>query len=300
MITVGADNKLTDASTVFRLTKHTTENNKYSLSTQGLNVQSQTADNTAFPATADDAVYFNFVTSTPSVVSITNEDSRVDDNKDGSLHEATDGWTVHGVVNWSASAANSKWVIEEATYVNVTLNGPVDNKYYATLCLPFDVTISGATAYTMTDNGTYLKATEVTDNKVPAGTPVLLKGDAATATATINTGDAFGQALDCALTGTYVDKAVSGADDYFLGSNGTAVGFYHWQGSTLKANRAYLPAGQNSKGFALVFDDDDPTAIASAINGQMVNGQYFDLQGRKVNKPQHGVYIMGGKKVVVK
>ena len=96
-----------------------------------------------------------------------------------------------------------------------------------------------------------------------------------------------------------MDKAVSGADDYFLGSNGTAVGFYHWQGSTLKANRAYLPARQNSKGFALVFDDDDVTAIASVINGQMVNGQYFALQGRKVQNPVKGqIYILNGKKVL--
>ena len=206
------------------------------------------------------------------------------------------------LINWNANdpGAASTWYLVKVEDVDLTLNGPVDGKYYATLCLPFDVTISDATAYTMTDNGTYLMATEVTDNEVPAGTPVLLKGDAATATATINTGEAFGQALDCALTGTYVDKAVSGADDYFLGSNGTAVGFYHWQGSTLKANRAYLPTGQNpTKGFALVFDDDDVTAIASAINGQMVNGQYFDLQGRKVQNPVKGqIYILNGKKVL--
>lgn len=222
----------------------------------------------------------------------------------GTMHTAghnSGAGTSGNLTSWGGGYTNTAdaWYLVKVQNVDLTLNGPVDGKYYATLCLPFDVTITGATAYTMTDNGTYLKATEVTDNKVPAGTPVLLKGDAATATATINTGEAFGQALTCALTGTYVDKAVSGADDYFLGSNGTAVGFYHWAGSTLKANRAYLPAGQNSKGFALVFDDDDVTAIASAINGQMVNGQYFDLQGRKVANPQKGqIYIQNGKKVL--
>lgn len=227
----------------------------------------------------------------------------------GTMHTAghnSGAGTSGNLTSWGGGYTNTAdaWYIVKVQNVDLPLNGPVDGKYYATLCLPFDVTITGATAYTMTDNGTYLKATEVTDNKVPAGTPVLLKGDAATATATINTGEAFnsGAPLDCALTGTYVNIAITGADDYFLGYDATeGVGFYHWAGTELKANRAYLPAGQNSKGFALVFDDDDPTAVASALNGQssILNGQFYDLQGRKIAAPQKGqLYIVNGKKVL--
>lgn len=40
---------------------------------------------------------------------------------------------------------------------------------------------------------------------------------------------------------------------------------------------------------------DDETA-----NGKSTNGKCFDLSGRRVHAPQRGMYIMGGKKVVVK
>ena len=212
------------------------------------------------------------------------------------------------VVSWEKNADNSHWKLVDAggTTISQTLNAGGDGNYYATLYLPFDVTIAGATAYTLTDNGTYLSATEVVDNKVPAGTPVLLKGDAATATATINSGDAFASIDRGSLQGTYVDLNVSDINDkaYFLGKVGSDVGFYHWEGTTLGANKAYLPAsgGSGSNGFKLIFAEDDDVTAVAPVNGQssMVNGQsYYDLQGRKVKNPQKGnIYILNGKKVL--
>ena len=47
-------------------------------------------------------------------------------------------------------------------------------------------------------------------------------------------------------------------------------------------------------------DEGTYTAIRSAVNRQspMVNGQYYDLSGRKVKNPGKGIYIYNGKKVM--
>jgi hypothetical protein len=36
------------------------------------------------------------------------------------------------------------------------------------------------------------------------------------------------------------------------------------------------------------------------VNAEKQNGQFFDLQGRRVVKPAKGLYIVDGKKAVIK
>ena len=292
----------TDAASIIKLTG---SNGTYKLTTQGLNIQSQTASNVAFPGTDAEGVDFVFNVSTPGVVSITNAASAVNSDKDGSLHEATDGWDVHGVVNWSASAANSKWVIEEATSVTVAMHsdGAGTPTYYATFCAPFSYTVSDATAYTLAKSDNVLTPTEAeVDGAVPAGTPVLLQGTSSTATLTISGTDYAATPITSDLTGTYLAKTINGGSDYVLGINGGVVGFYHWNSNDLGANRAYVVGGGGSvKGYVLNFDDD-ATAI-EMVNGQssMVNGQpIYNLAGQRISKMQKGINIVNGKKIMVK
>lgn len=44
----------------------------------------------------------------------------------------------------------------------------------------------------------------------------------------------------------------------------------------------------------------DPSGIRQIVNSQSVNRQYYDLQGRRVSRPARGLYITGGRKVVVR
>ena len=87
--------------------------------------------------------------------------------------------------------------------------------------------------------------------------------------------------------------------------NGTKLGF--WWGAengaafAVAANKAYLAipasvAGARS-GFAF---GDDVTGISQIENGKLKIENYYDLQGRKVSKPVKGLYIVNGKKVVIK
>ena len=86
---------------------------------------------------------------------------------------------------------------------------------------------------------------------------------------------------------------------------GTKLGF--WWGADgglsfdIAANKAYLAvpasvAGARN-GFAF---GDDATGISQIENGKLKIENCYDLQGRKVSKPGKGLYIVNGKKVVIK
>ncbi|MBP5770696.1 MAG: RICIN domain-containing protein [Bacteroidaceae bacterium] len=190
----------------------------------------------------------------------------------------------------------AQWTFEEVSTLGITLNGPVDGKYYATLCVPFDITaLDGATAYTLAKVGTTLNTTEI--NSIPAGTPVLLEGTAASATATIAAAASTTISTSTALTGQYFASAFDGATNYTLGTDDSKIGFFHWDGTTLAANRAYIAGGSNVKGFYLNFDEADKISeIAGAAN----EGEIYNLAGQRLNKLQRGVNIVNGKKVLVK
>ena len=50
----------------------------------------------------------------------------------------------------------------------------------------------------------------------------------------------------------------------------------------------------------LEYAGSDPSGIKSIDNGQLKMDNYFDLQGRHVVNPTKGVYILNGKKVIVR
>ena len=209
------------------------------------------------------------------------------------------------------TADEAQWVVEAATTATVTLNNGGAGTYYATGNWPFDVTVSGADAYTLAldGTGTWLVPTQLTDNKVPANTPVMLKGSNASATLTINTGSAFSTNNTNSLSGTNLAKdftVTAGATaEYFMGISDGVVGFYHSAVATdgiytLGANKAYLVENATARGFAINWDE--VTGIRSIDNGKqsVKNGAFYDLSGRRVENPQHGMYIVNGRVVVIK
>jgi hypothetical protein len=69
----------------------------------------------------------------------------------------------------------------------------------------------------------------------------------------------------------------------------------------LKANKAYLPADKvptSAKGITFVFGDN--TTGINEIQKADTEGAIYNLSGMRVSKTQKGVYIMNGRKVIVK
>ena len=69
-------------------------------------------------------------------------------------------------------------------------------------------------------------------------------------------------------------------------------------------HKAYLklPASTNAKAtLQLVFGNDNTTTAIDDISTSHNNdGKWYDLNGREINYPQHGVFVHNNKKVIMK
>lgn len=83
------------------------------------------------------------------------------------------------------------------------------------------------------------------------------------------------------------------------------VGFYKYTGDTLVKNKGYLDLSTVTdelvNTYTMSFDEMGPTAIDDIdVEQSNGSGEIYDIQGRKVNKPSKGLYIINGKKVLVR
>ena len=172
---------------------------------------------------------------------------------------------------------------------------------YGTFCAPFDVTIpEGVTAYTIGGIDKNGILTLEQQNTISAHTPVIVYSESTTDINAVQFGVATSStATSKYLTGVYTDtKAPLGS--YVLQNQNGRVGFYHVEGTQpwVRANRAYLtvPASANVKAFYM----DDATAIQTVEELLSGKAEIYDLAGRRQQKLQKGINIVGGKKVLVK
>ena len=100
------------------------------------------------------------------------------------------------------------------------------------------------------------------------------------------------------LTGTTIAASTENVTNYAL--NGKAFVFVK-NDLAIGANKAWLSINNsNARTINLVFDD--ATKITNTNLTNLTNGDWYDLNGRKLNgmPTKKGVYILNGKKVVVK
>ena len=100
-------------------------------------------------------------------------------------------------------------------------------------------------------------------------------------------------------TATDVTSLTASNNIYVLYNNE----FVKTTSGTISAQRAYLPVSKEQvAGSRLAIGFDNETTGVADVRGKMsdVRSDYFDLQGRKVAQPTKGLYIINGKKVVVK
>lgn len=70
--------------------------------------------------------------------------------------------------------------------------------------------------------------------------------------------------------------------------------------ATVEAGHAYLTASAGSKALTLSFAGNEATGINSINAEQKAANEFFNLAGQRVAAPQKGLYILNGKKVIVK
>ena len=105
------------------------------------------------------------------------------------------------------------------------------------------------------------------------------------------------------FAGNYTAHAYIAEGDYFFGSNNT---FYRSTGiSRINAYRAYFHytgGGELARISSFTINGETITGIdgLTVKDESVKDSAYYDLQGRKVAQPQKGLYIVNGKKVVIK
>ncbi|MBR3372564.1 MAG: hypothetical protein IKG75_00920 [Bacteroidaceae bacterium] len=277
-----------DITSIVKLTS--LGSNKYTLSIEGAYVP--VPKTSTKMELADAPVEFTAISSYIGAAAFNTNNQEED--RDRAIHCAST--QDYYCVGWTYNAEASEWTLDDATTFSITMHAG-ESSYWATLNAPFGVELpDGTEAFVGIRDGGNLVLTSIGTN-VPANTPVVLKGNAASITATINDEiPAINIAND--LQGQNLSQTGENESLLSLGIYDGVVGFYQYEG-IIGANKAYLnnTAGSGANGFKFVFADEDPTAV-NGVKAASEAATYFDLFGRKVVAPAKGnLYIQNGKVV---
>ena len=157
-------------------------------------------------------------------------------------------------------------------------------------------------------DGNGIKVKELAEQVVNANTAVLLQAKAGAYVAEpLETAEGTANTTGNILQGCLEEKdvtATAGQKIYILNKGSKGVGFYWEMGTggnsaTVQAGHAYLSLPYTSggvQGFSLV--DPTVTGIEAVETPNTEDTPIYDLSGRRVTHPTHGIYIVGGKKVM--
>ena len=214
-------------------------------------------------------------------------------------------YAVQGGGRYTVQAVNEYGSLGGKTTVDAAYTLTVSAAKAATLVLPYDAQIpADVKAYTLTAEAGANKAvaTEVTGT-LPANTPVLVNAAEGSYEFTVSSivENNVTTATAGALTGVY-SRTLVPTGSYVLQNHGGVVAFYKVDPSNpqqVNPYRAYLSA-QSTKARILI-DFEETTGIKDAVKSEELRiKSYYDLQGRKVAQPTKGLYIVNGKKLIIK
>ena len=213
-----------------------------------------------------------------------------------------------------------------------------DGKYYTTLYVDFPFQIKGdVKAYTIegvdaknADGYYFAKVKELAQqgDTVPAQTAVVLECNSTNPADNqlLPTGDEKPKTSNNRLCGIFFGGSINGltvkdgaGNDYNVthdnirafnintADSRNPIGFYKVKNNVtnIPGNKAFLvltSTEAQAKSFVLEFEDGGTTGIETLENSKRStdDGVYYDLQGRRVENPTRGIYIVNGKKVVIK
>ena len=209
------------------------------------------------------------------------------------------------------------------TAATVTYERNFNGTQKTTLCLPYDLSAQGFKAYTLSGGNKNEVHFKETKDKLTAYTPYYITADGTPLLGGTNievkayTGaNLTTSANGYSIKGTVVsmdNATAAAANAYILQDDG----MFHKvtttnSAATIPAYRAYIicpPQASGAKQLSVVLDGET-TGIGSTTNEATdgKNGPVYDLQGRRVadrlDDARHqlpaGIYIVGGRKIIVK
>lgn len=197
-------------------------------------------------------------------------------------------------------------MVVAGTYDEVTVEFTMGAGKFAAICLPFATTTTalgeGVKAWAF--NGYDGNISLTTTNDLEAGKPYVVY-----AANGVNGFNFQNVTIASNEAGSVEQGAATFQGSYVKMPAGTMTGKYGvtpagkiqkaGESATMKAFRGYFDLPTNTQNVKVSFD-----GIATGIDAAEVfgteNGEMYDLQGRRVNNTQKGIYIQNGKKFVVK
>ena len=244
-------------------------------------------------------------------VKVGNTDFKSDDVKTLSLTNGMKNETVEFIGTGTGSVVISFNDETKSIYVkSITLTKAVDEPAvtfnasgFATFCsqYPLDFTNAEANGYsawqiTGIDADNKITFEQITGS-VKGGTGIFLKGEAGQ-TVTLTSADSSNELTNNKLEGTLAPTYVAANEYYGLSGNS----FVKVNAGTVPAGKALIDAdwiteSANGARFTFVFTESTGIETVKTTMGQ---GKVFDLQGRRVYTPGKGMYIVDGKKMIMK
>lgn len=214
------------------------------------------------------------------------------------------------------SSSDSQFFLDEVritaplTSTSVTTTGGL-----ATFCYQYPLNldgIEGAKAYKVTsvdvENSKVIM--EQITGSIKGGVPFILKSDGDDATFEIPLADESvtvptSNALVGTLAPTFVAQTSGDYTNFAYSKLNECFVKLADAGNTVPANRAYLPINLGSggvKAFSLSFEDTDGINSLTPSPSPVGEGSIYNLAGQRMDNAQlkRGVYVVNGKKVVVK
>ena len=215
--------------------------------------------------------------------------------------------TQINITDWDTSkVANTSGMFSGCTSLSkaVTANEGETGEYWATF---YDETDGynyeapeGTQVFKVTLSGSGITMTEIEDRIVKSGEGVVLKSSSDNCPLTPTIAASSTSYEDNDLQGTTTSQTNPNPGNiYVLNKKSAGIGFYKLkENGSIGANKAYLEVGGgNARDFFLF---DETTGVSDARGEMEHAGTYFDLQGRRVAHPTKGLYVVSGKKMVIK
>ena len=205
------------------------------------------------------------------------------------------------------------------TYAEVALSRTI-KAAYNTLVLPFSMTQEEVETAFGADSKVYIvdsyansNITFATRDGIAANQPVLLKATVAGTAYTFpgriikKVDEPTYEGTDVKMVGAYTygtTEIPTNANNYVIATKNDEQKFYLVT-NVLHVNntRTYINVTESSETKAFLtmsFDDGTETSIEAINANENENGAIYNLAGQRVSKAQKGIYIINGKKVVVK
>ena len=264
-----------------------------------INAKSVTSEMFSIPEDEEEVIYEGQAI-TPEVSGwdsedeLTNDDFEVAYSNNDKVGTAT--ITVTGKGNYQGQVVINFAILRQ---LNVTFAQNTWASYSAAENLQVP---AGLKAYVVSGvQGNTVSVSEV--NYLPQGVGVLLNATEPADSYVAAAYEGVPEQVESELVGCATATAVSGLtseNDIYVLYNDE---FVKTTSGTIPAFRAYLPLAKGATGGRLTisFDDEETTGIAR-VNGESVatDGAIYTLNGVRVEKPTKGLYIVNGKKVVIK